>query len=1826
MRAAVLLVAALVAALSVVASTHKVHHCAHGLPGNHTELHQAHQADVLQYLEGLKSSDEFAKHFIQHNKRATNAHFVPTYNLPIVFHVTGTAAEVASITDDMIHEKLAELNRWLDGKNRGWETSDPQWNSVKAAGARLRFWLAQRNSVNAVITGINRVISANARACHHTAVGSGGLTTETAPLSVYESIANDIFGANFVATDFLNVVVCPQAQMGSVNGFSFRPLSTTFSYDMIGLSYDTFTDARFDDGQVIAHHTAHWFGVPHIFEGGCGPVGDGIADTPAQAKPTIVEAEVYSQTCPKQAGFPDIPGSTFQQCGNPIQVENVMDYNVAACVKFFTAGQVNVIRAHLFKPQSPRHALLRSVRHFATPDLFCEPTCGIHECGSNGCSTGVCGVCPTGSTCELVANVRRCTAPSRVNTVCAAPLPIVSGQTIVVENNNDQRIAFNLGGIGCTHDRVVPSTADGRYHWYSFRPLTAGAYHIGTTDVHTNIDTRVRLYKTNCAVGSCMASADDTPSYTNNPRASEIKGCFLAATDYHISVSVPPDQIGQFALFVKAITVSPACAGECIPSCITGAPAVPPALSNFFECGNSACDKRFPDACGKCTGGCSVAAGGLCTNIGAFAAIASAGGAAAADLVATNTGAVGASFIDNGNENPFYISKITIQAGAAGTNGAQLQLLMFAGKGWAANAVSILPGAAPQATFVPGAAMTFRIPPVLFQSKTDYTFRVQVNGFGTYSIASKAGGTGSFTSATTAAASTAVPASTVTSIITRYSPEVGAGISNCNADTPVLAPGMTIVQSLQGATTFAGAAPCLGLTRSNEVWYQFQPVAAARVDLSTCNAQTTLDTVIHVFSGACGALQCVVSNDDTAEPCLATGSNHQAAVSFCAEPQTYFVAVHAFGGRVDGRFALTVTASHSCTKKRSLPNNSTLFVNVSDETLDYNPFAVVAHKQKRSVAAVQVHAACANAIDVRAGGLGVAPDNIFVRQDVLRPRGGAAPMFTPAPVEMPCYGAQPRLVHYYRVLGAGQMVHATTCTDAYQGTSFDTVITVFAATQACLQPSCVRVNDDARGFCALGQSSVNFCARNNINYFVAVSGADNEVGAPAEGVYALEISEGGACPATTGTVCCIADALVPAAVVPVFDTRIFPQTVLPLGEFSDRERAILTQEPRTLAGRWFLIDIDAGTAGTQHTKVGAQYVASTCNIGTTIDTQIVAFTGSCSNLVVLGRNDDIDAFSTGTAAHCALNSAASTLRFCGTGTAVWLFVSGVDVDEEGPIQLTFIEEGPCALCVPDCTGATCGSDGCGGSCGTCRIGACRNSECVCIPHCTDSICGSDGCGGTCGTCNVGDQCIAGQCEFVQTNLACTSAYVLPYDTEIRGSTVNTPYVAQPACFGAADAEGRAVWYSLAGKNGTITVSTCFGRTDADTVITVFTGVCTGLGCAKVNDESATPCVASLTATAASTVAFDGVTATTYYIRVTTADAHAGGDFIIKATTPCQPNCDGKNCGNDGCGGSCGNCTAAGQACTITGVCSVCQPNCGGRECGDDGCGGTCGTCADELKETCDTSGLCVACRPNCVNKDCGDDGCGSVCGACIDGQQCSPKQVCVSCLPQCTNKNCGADGCGGVCGTCNATNSEVCVESLCSAGAVIVTVNKVEVDLVFAQRRRALSASEQLRREIATLINIPVSAVGIVTYSATGARVVLYDSPGKTAQQAAAELLVAIQTNNPALGPLLKKASVQPVVLAAPAPINPAANNANQPNRRVGQNGVPQNLGQFGQLSTITLPSDQTGSAEFSIRSLPVVQVSEPPLPPRRRQSSDANVAQASFIMVALTVIAALMC
>lgn len=152
---------------------------------------------------------------------------------------------------------------------------------------------------------------------------------------------------------------------------------------------------------------------------------------------------------------------------------------------------------------------------------------------------------------------------------------------------------------------------------------------------------------------------------------------------------------------------------------------------------------------------------------------------------------------------------------------------------------------------------------------------------------------------------------------------------------------------------------------------------------------------------------------------------------------------------------------------------------------------------------------------------------------------------------------------------------------------------------------------------------------------------------------------------------------------------------------------------------------------------------------------------------------------------------------------------------------------------------------------------------------------------------------------------------------------------------------------------------------------------------------------------------------------------------------CQPRCADKQCGDDGCDGSCGSCDSDERCEANRCVAKPCEPQCEGASCGPDGCGGTCGTCA--ANEMCTSDEHCV-CVPACEGKQCGPDGCGGSCDECSGGMTCNTATgMCQpTCTPNCGTRVCGDNGCGGSCGSC--TGNQTCnTAGICAGPALDFT-------------------------------------------------------------------------------------------------------------------------------------------------------------------------------------------
>lgn len=171
------------------------------------------------------------------------------------------------------------------------------------------------------------------------------------------------------------------------------------------------------------------------------------------------------------------------------------------------------------------------------------------------------------------------------------------------------------------------------------------------------------------------------------------------------------------------------------------------------------------------------------------------------------------------------------------------------------------------------------------------------------------------------------------------------------------------------------------------------------------------------------------------------------------------------------------------------------------------------------------------------------------------------------------------------------------------------------------------------------------------------------------------------------------------------------------------------------------------------------------------------------------------------------------------------------------------------------------------------------------------------------------------------------------------------------------------------------------------------------------------------------------------------DCNKEGCFCmcIAACPPEAPNCcyEGSPYMSNG---QCGYCSCGYADSCDDGICAWfeqgnceadcdCISDCNNKECGDDGCEGSCGECDSDY--SC-KNGKCVY-VPSCGNGKCEQE----------SGETFSNCPADCNCVPNCNNKECGDDGCGNICGECQPDKS--CNNGLCVAGCIISLLGSYEI-------------------------------------------------------------------------------------------------------------------------------------------------------------------------------------
>jgi hypothetical protein len=272
------------------------------------------------------------------------------------------------------------------------------------------------------------------------------------------------------------------------------------------------------------------------------------------------------------------------------------------------------------------------------------------------------------------------------------------------------------------------------------------------------------------------------------------------------------------------------------------------------------------------------------------------------------------------------------------------------------------------------------------------------------------------------------------------------------------------------------------------------------------------------------------------------------------------------------------------------------------------------------------------------------------------------------------------------------------------------------------------------------------------------------------------------------------------------------------------------------------------------------------------------------------------------------------------GTPYRIIVDGVASfgSDQGTYALTL--DGPCK---PACQGAAplgpsaeCGTDGCGLSCGTCPLG----QVCDAAQQCVDLE------GNTCETAFVIDEV---PFFYEGSTKDATNVYALPGDT-CKGQEYIEGAASNDEVFAFTPTEGGAFEVTLdAGFDANLVVLTDCAETLSSCFFKETYAVYTWMEPTGDCAPGAGACLGFLPYDATDEklkVVLPGDGSTYYFVVDGIGNLwNTKGKYALTLDQACIPKCEGKTCGDDGCGKPCGTCPD-GWDCTPEGQCLDASPN------------------------------------------------------------------------------------------------------------------------------------------------------------------------------------------------------------------------------------------------------------------------------------------------------------
>jgi len=268
----------------------------------------------------LADNENFTKQFIAQLREGDQSRGQVDFRIPVVLHVFHIG-EDGKIDMEQAQSGLKVLNDDINGRNEGWDSIDPAFDSIKSS-LNIEFCFATIDPEGNPTTGVNYY--EDEAAFYNQGDEYQYAWDNFKYFNIY--MPKYVFGepSNFTAYAFLPSLTNTQANRDGVFYSSIR-----WGYG----EHSELTDGQ-DWASVATHEVGHWLNLQHTFRDGCDAQNDFVDDTP----PTL-------------GGTIELSGCNNNDfsCGVATNGSNFMDYN-HDCKKMFTQGQVDRMLAALHLP------------------------------------------------------------------------------------------------------------------------------------------------------------------------------------------------------------------------------------------------------------------------------------------------------------------------------------------------------------------------------------------------------------------------------------------------------------------------------------------------------------------------------------------------------------------------------------------------------------------------------------------------------------------------------------------------------------------------------------------------------------------------------------------------------------------------------------------------------------------------------------------------------------------------------------------------------------------------------------------------------------------------------------------------------------------------------------------------------------------------------------------------------------------------------------------------------------------------------------------------------------------------------------------------------------------------------------------------------------------------------------------------------------------------------------------------------------------------------------------------------------------------------------